>query len=98
MKPIITEIDPLKIQQVKTALVEYMTKQCRNDVIKKGVGGLCLGCDNIPNKLVSYDVSDEEMSAKRVERYCDNCYIKIMATNGIDETVAIREENSPLGA
>lgn len=93
MKPIVTkiEIHPDELEE----LGEYMTDIKRKGLIKQYAGGLCLGCDEIPTKLVSYDISDEDMSAKRLEGYCDNCFEKcIILTNGRDETTAIRDQSN----
>ncbi len=39
-------------------------------------GGTCTFCNNWPDFRVSYDVSDKHVKAKRIERYCENCYKK----------------------
>ncbi|MGI0022662.1 MAG: hypothetical protein ACRD9Q_07360, partial [Nitrososphaeraceae archaeon] len=43
---------------------------------------------------------DVEISAKRIEKYCSNCFEKsgilLTATNGIDETMAVRENQKSL--
>jgi len=94
MNPIITpiEIDPKKLEQFEKVLAnKSRTKSYRKDMIRKYIGnGYCHVCEDIPTIKVCYDVSDSEMSAKRVERYCRSCYVKLTATNG-DQTIAIRE-------
>ncbi|HJR84995.1 MAG TPA: hypothetical protein VJ772_06455 [Nitrososphaeraceae archaeon] len=106
MKPVVTDIQTEKIEQLKALLRsgkygkwEYtMTSTHRNALIKKYLGGLCLGCENVPTKIVSNDISDSEMKAKRIEHYCQSCYVKLVATNGIDETIALRDKKYQSGA
>ena len=97
MKPIVTDIDPEKLHELDALLStgkygkwEYtMTSSHRNGLIKKYAGGICQ-CGNVPTKVVSYDISDDDMNARRIERYCNSCFTRLRATNGIDETVAVR--------
>jgi hypothetical protein len=39
--------------------------------LRQLIGGLCIRCQDIPSKKVSYDIGD----AKLVEFYCDNCFL-----------------------
>ena len=40
-------------------------------------GGLCTGCGvNWPDYKFTYNVGDEKQPAKKLERYCQNCYDK----------------------
>jgi len=97
--PIITKIilSEDKMKELTRLLKPKMMSTRREDLIKKYVGGLCSNCGDIPTILVTYDVSDWEMKAQRIERYCDSCFeknkdkVQLTATNGIDETIAIRE-------
>ena len=91
MNPIITDIDPKKLEELQAQLkaVRTPTFKMKNDLIKKHVG-TCVSCYGIPTRLVTYDVGDTDMSAKKVERYCDHCFIRLRASNGIDETEAVR--------
>lgn len=50
----------------------------------------CLMCDSLGTKLLVFDVSDEELNASRIERYCDKCLTRVTATNGIDNTIAVK--------
>ena len=106
MKPVVTkiEIEPEELEELET----NMTDIKRKSLIKQYAGGTCLGCDNVPTKLVSYDISDADMNAQLVERYCDNCFkrsgigekVLLTSTNGIDKTIAVKEGEkiSHLGA
>ena len=92
----IKDIDPEKIQELKAVLDKtHTTTKLRYNIVKRYVG-TCVSCYEIPTKIVTYDVSDADMSAKKIERYCDNCFkrsgidkqVLLTATNGIDETIA----------
>jgi len=96
-KPTITKIN-LSEDQMKelTRLLKLeMESTRREDLIKKYVGGLCSVCGDIPTILVTYDVSDLEMKAQKIERYCPNCFerdkVKLLDTGQRNETIAIRE-------
>jgi ribosomal protein L10 len=100
-KPIITKINLSedKMKELKTLLDRKGTygRVYKKNAIKYYLGGVCFNCSDIPTIKVTYDVSDSEMKAQRIERYCDECFEKnkdkvhLTATNGIDETIAIRE-------
>jgi predicted RNA-binding Zn-ribbon protein involved in translation (DUF1610 family) len=66
----------------------------------------CMTCGQVAVKRVLYDVSDSEQKASRVERYCEKCYKQmqkeeqttlLMATNGKDKTIAVRDDNNLSG-
>jgi len=102
--PIIAKINLSedKMKELTILLKPKMMEKRRHDLIKKYADGLCCDCLGIPTKIVSYDVSDSEQSARKIEKYCDECFEKIRdrdrdkvqltltATNGIDETIAVR--------
>jgi len=61
----------------------------------------CMVCGQVAVKRVLFDVSDKDQKASRVERYCEKCFKQmqreqnttlLMATNGKDETVAVRDK------
>jgi hypothetical protein len=104
MNPIITDINPETLEKLNTLLSRgsygkrnyTMTPTLRKELIKKGIGGLCLCCYEIPTKVVCYDMLDSEINSKLVERFCKSCFSKcsiiLTATNGNDQTMAIRKE------
>jgi hypothetical protein len=93
MNAVITDIDPKKLEQLRILLETIHTPsfKMKNAIMKKYVG-TCVSCYDIPTKIVTYDVGDADMSAKRVERYCPKCFVKLTSTNGIDETIAERDK------
>jgi hypothetical protein len=62
----------------------------KTQYMNKIAGGHCSICGNVPSKKVSYDISDSEIEAKLVERYCDKCIVRLTATNG-DQTIAVKD-------
>ncbi len=104
MKPVIRriEIEPDKLEELKSKLKTEMTSMRKHWLIKKYAGGACLNCLGIPTIMAIYDVSDPEMQARVIERYCDSCYensgvkgrIRLTSTNGIDECIAEKEPKS----
>jgi hypothetical protein len=95
MKPVITDIDPEKLEELEAELktIHTPTFKMKTSLMKKYVG-TCVSCYDIPTKIVTYDVGDDDMGAKRVERYCPKCFVKLTATNGIDEVVAEKVEKN----
>jgi hypothetical protein len=102
LKPVIRriEIKPDKLEELKSKLKSDMMSTRRHWLIKKYAGGTCQNCLGIPTIMAIYDVSDPEMQARVIERYCDSCYensgvkgrIRLTSTNGIDETIAVRDK------
>jgi hypothetical protein len=91
MKPVITDIDPEKLEQLEAELKTIYTPtfKMKTSLIKKYVG-TCVSCYDIPTKIVTYDVGD----AKVIQRYCPKCFVRLTATNGIDETIAEKVEKN----
>jgi len=95
-------VDKEQLEELESLLSRqenYFTSKYRRHLIKKYGGSLCTVCDNIATKQVSYDVSDNEQKAQKIEKYCDKCFVQILreeqttlvqATNGIDRTIAIK--------
>lgn len=48
----------------------------RQFIITKYTGGLCCICRDVPSKMILYDVGDMAQQAKKVERYCTECFKK----------------------
>jgi hypothetical protein len=100
------EIDPKELEELNKTRTSRKQKDA---LIKKIAGGICVGCTDIPTKIVSYDISDSEIEASLLERYCDKCLeksgigitpkvTKLLDTSGKNVTYAKREKNSHLGA
>jgi hypothetical protein len=49
-----------------------ISKAAKNALIKKIAGGFWSQCEEIPTRLVSYDVG----GAQLIEKYCDECFKK----------------------
>jgi len=95
-------VDKEQLEELESLLSRqenYFTSKYRRHLIKKCGADICSICGNIASKQVSYDVSDNEQKASRIERYCDKCFKQmqreeqttlLQATNGIDRTIAVR--------
>ena len=91
-KPVVKKIDTKKIEELEVILNKTnVTWRQRDDLIRKYAGGLCV-CNAVPTNIVTWDISDPGIKAKRIERYCDNCIVSI--TNGKDQRLAVRDKKS----
>ena len=93
MKPVVTkiEIDNETKEELNALVNSNKYKHTKYREIRRLVGGLCTVCGEIPSTRVSYQVGDQEQQIERLEFYCDRCYVRLTATNGIDSTIAVRE-------
>lgn len=57
-------------QQLKESVDLKLVAHSRNTLIRKLLGGCCLGCFGVPTKKVVFTLKE----AKLVEFYCDNCF------------------------
>jgi len=110
-KPVIQDviISQEKMDEFNSELESSTSDKNKRGVIKKYPGGTCIYCGIIATKILKFDVGDgDDGDGTLIERYCDKCYlrwvegkdkVRLTATNGIDETIAVRgEKNSHLGA
>ena len=91
-----TEIEDIpeeKIAQTKkildTSKHSHFTKKTEINAIT----GFCCICGDIPTKIVKHRLEDGSGCIIRVERYCPKCFVKLTATNGIDETIGVKIGN-----
>ena len=73
IKPIIVDkhkLDDLR-QKIESPNISIEAKYA---VMKKVVGGVCSRCDEIPTKILTYDVE----GAQLIEKYCDKCFKKLV--------------------
>jgi hypothetical protein len=99
MKPVVTKIEIDKeTKEELDAILKLHYKHRKNTEIRRLVGGTCVVCGEIPSTRVSYEVGDKEQQIQRLEFYCDKCYVRLTATNGIDQTYAERDKKSHIGA
>ena len=71
-KPEIIEItiDKQKLKYLQDRLKNpHISSAAKNALIKQVAGGFCSHCEEIPTKIVSYDMH----GAKLIEKYCDKC-------------------------
>ena len=68
-----------------------MTSGRRRDLIHKYSDGMCGSCDKLATTKIVYDMGDSHQKAEVIERYCDKHLTLVTATDGIDQTVAIRK-------
>ena len=87
-----------KVEQSKASIWSYS----RYDLIKKYYGGKCAVCSEPPTKKVVESIE----GAQIISRYCASCFeritkegpnkykdkVTVRATNGIDETIALKTE------
>jgi hypothetical protein len=66
--------------------------------IKDTLGGPCSVCGSLPTKNVKFDIGDSDGPAELIERYCDKCFIRLRATNGKDETIAVRNDTKSINS
>ena len=55
---------------------KYLTAETARRKLFGFYGGQCIVCKQWPDYKVTYDVGDSKQPAKRIERYCQNCYDK----------------------
>jgi len=82
------------LAELNKILNSGVSHQGKIHAMRRIAGGYCYRCGAIPTKLVTYDISDAEQKAQRLERYCDKCIITVTATNGKDKTIALKVSNS----
>ncbi len=71
VKPII--VDRKKLSDLREKLLSpHLSSNAKYAAIKKVVGGVCSRCEDIPTKMLSYDVQGAEV----IEKYCDRCFKK----------------------
>ena len=111
LKPVITdiEIEPEKLAELNRVLSSSFSKGVKKAAMARiGYRG-CTICGETPSKKVSYDIGDSEQPASRLEYYCLDCFkrsgigtskdkVLLTATNGIDETIAVRGKKYHSGA
>ncbi len=71
IKPIIVDkhkLDDLR-QNIESPNISIEAKYA---IMKKVVGGVCSRCEEIPTKILTYDVG----GAHLIEKYCDRCFKK----------------------
>ncbi|MGI0021278.1 MAG: hypothetical protein ACRD9Q_00315 [Nitrososphaeraceae archaeon] len=74
-KPIVEsiKIDSEKLKELESKLKSFKTTaDLRYDAIKKYAGGVCMDCEDIPTKIVRYDMD----GAQLIQKYCDKCFDK----------------------
>jgi hypothetical protein len=100
LNPVITKvkIDEETKEELDAILNSSKYKATRNRDIRKLIGGVCTVCGEIPSSRVAYQVGDQEQQIERLEFYCDDHFTNLVATNGIDETVALRDKKYQSGA
>jgi hypothetical protein len=96
MKVTDIEIDEGVVNELKNK--PGISEQHRKYLMRRysGGGGACCICGQFPTKQVSYDISDSDLKAQRIERYCRNCWeknkVNLLSTNGKDKTMAVRDD------
>lgn len=69
------------LKQVKEIMSSAYTSPYRRRELSKSIVGtsLCCVCYGIPSVELIYDVSDHDLKATKVERYCDSCFRQVYA-------------------
>lgn len=103
---VVSDIPKDKIRQLERALnrsnpQNNMSSAHRHELIRRYTG-IGLVCQEIPTKIVSSNVSDDESGpGTRIERYCKKCFDRwikqekgkatlLRATNGLDKTYVVK--------
>jgi len=97
MKPVIEDliIEPEQLLELNEILNSTSNQSVKRAAMMRIAGRGCVICGIIPTKIVKYKLED----ITRVERYCDKHFerwladekVILTATNGIDETAAVRD-------
>ena len=83
----------MKIQELKSKLKPNMSKDRKREFARRYGVGFCYGCEELASVVLTYDISDKDQKAKRLERYCQDCFDKIVSvSNGKDQTLAVRQK------
>jgi hypothetical protein len=98
MKPVIEDlnIEPEQLQELNAILNSTSNQSIKRAAMMRIAGRGCVVCGIIPTKIVKYKLED----ITRVERYCSQHFerwladeeVILTATNGIDQTIAERDE------
>jgi len=98
MNPIIEDlkIEPEQLQELNEFLNSGSSYSIKREAMIRIASRGCVVCGDIPTKIVEYKLED----ITRVERYCRKHFetwladeeVILKATNGIDQTIAQRDE------
>jgi hypothetical protein len=98
MNPLIEDlnIEPEQLLELNEILNSTSNQSVKRSAMMRIAGRGCVVCGIIPTKIVKYKLED----ITRVERYCNKHFerwladeeVILTATNGIDQTVAERDE------
>jgi hypothetical protein len=72
IKPISLSLEDEEIEVLKKAFYSGRLSPTGKDTIQKKLGGTCVICGGLAQKIASYDCA----GATRIERYCDSCVEK----------------------
>jgi hypothetical protein len=90
-------IKPSEVEELKEMANATCKAWNNRGRLRKRIGGVCVICGDLPSKKLTYQESDEEQVAVRLEFYCQKCYDRlttVRATNGIDESMAVRDNGT----
>ena len=70
-KPVVRPlvVDKEKLEKLKEILKKGLSRDQRYNAIRKYCGAICCDCEDIPTKMLVYDVEGAEV----IENYCDKC-------------------------
>jgi hypothetical protein len=77
IKPISLDMADEEIEVLKKAFYSGRLSPTGKDTIQKKLGGTCVICGGLAQKIASYDCA----GATRIERYCSPCVNKTFARN-----------------
>jgi hypothetical protein len=77
IKPISLDMADEEIEVLKKAFYSGRLSPTGKDTIQKKLGGTCVICGGLVQKIASYDCA----GAIRIERYCSPCVNKTFARN-----------------
>ncbi|HEY7110561.1 MAG TPA: hypothetical protein VH415_14145 [Nitrososphaeraceae archaeon] len=66
-----------KLEAIQRILKSNVSTVVKDTIMKKLAVGWCCICHDIPTQIVTYDIGDEEQSATRIEKDCDDCLKKV---------------------
>jgi hypothetical protein len=76
IKPISLSLEDEETEVLKKAFYSGRLSPTGKDTIQKKLGGTCVICGGLAQKIASYDCAG---FATRIERYCDSCVKKTFA-------------------
>jgi RNase P subunit RPR2 len=98
--PVVTDIqiDPKRLEKARAKFSRFRagySKKWKMNLLRSYGISLCHNCNEVATKLVSYDVSDEEIRCSKVEHYCLSCYDRlVLLSNGRDQIMAEKVEKN----